>query len=270
MLADRGRPRALCRRAGGGRGRRRPLSRRGRARTDRGRLQAAAGDRRSARRARCKRSRSLHDGLGSNVVSDRSFRYGDPEAAFAQAARRVSVSINYPRNSCTPIETYGVVAAIRAGRGRLRHSRQFPGAVQPASGDGAGAEGAGQSVAPAHAARFRRQLRRQAGGVSLHRADGRRRARRRPPGEMDRGPARASRRLGVGDQPRHHAAKPRSMPTAACARSPGTRSRTSAPISARRSRRRSTACTAISPAPTTSATSRCATASCSPTRRRPA
>ena len=52
----------------------------------------------------------LHDGLASNVVSDRSFRYGDPEAAFAQAARRISVSIDYPRNSCTPIETYGVIA----------------------------------------------------------------------------------------------------------------------------------------------------------------
>jgi 2-furoyl-CoA dehydrogenase large subunit len=52
----------------------------------------------------------LHDGLKSNVVSDRSFHYGDPEAAFAKAARRVSVSINYPRNSCTPIETYGIVA----------------------------------------------------------------------------------------------------------------------------------------------------------------
>ncbi|HEY0439376.1 MAG TPA: xanthine dehydrogenase family protein molybdopterin-binding subunit, partial [Xanthobacteraceae bacterium] len=52
----------------------------------------------------------LHDGLGSNVASDRSFRYGDPERAFADAAHRIGVSIHYPRNSCTPIETYGVVA----------------------------------------------------------------------------------------------------------------------------------------------------------------
>jgi 2-furoyl-CoA dehydrogenase large subunit len=52
----------------------------------------------------------LHEGLGSNVASERSFRYGDPEAAFAQAAHRVSVTVRYPRNSCTPIETYGLVA----------------------------------------------------------------------------------------------------------------------------------------------------------------
>jgi 2-furoyl-CoA dehydrogenase large subunit len=52
----------------------------------------------------------LHDGLGSNVASDRSFRYGDPERALAQAAHRVTVNVRYPRNSCTPIETYGVVA----------------------------------------------------------------------------------------------------------------------------------------------------------------
>lgn len=52
----------------------------------------------------------LHEGLGSNLASDRSFRYGDPEQAFAKAARRISVSVRYPRNSCTPIETYGVVA----------------------------------------------------------------------------------------------------------------------------------------------------------------
>jgi 2-furoyl-CoA dehydrogenase large subunit len=57
----------------------------------------------------------LHEALKSNVASDRSFRYGDPERAFAQAARKVSVTIHYPRNSCTPIETYGVVAEYDPG-----------------------------------------------------------------------------------------------------------------------------------------------------------
>src|ERR1700688_606211 len=52
----------------------------------------------------------LHDGFPGNVASDRNFRYGDPETAFASAARRISIDIRYPRNSCTPIETYGVVA----------------------------------------------------------------------------------------------------------------------------------------------------------------
>lgn len=52
----------------------------------------------------------LHDGFNGNVASDRRFRYGDPERAFAEAAHRISVDITYPRNSCTPIETYGLIA----------------------------------------------------------------------------------------------------------------------------------------------------------------
>jgi 2-furoyl-CoA dehydrogenase large subunit len=52
----------------------------------------------------------LHDGLRSNIASERSFRYGEPEDAFASAAHRIGVDVRYPRNSCTPIETYGVVA----------------------------------------------------------------------------------------------------------------------------------------------------------------
>src|SRR6185503_20178281 len=57
----------------------------------------------------------LHEGLLGNIASDRSFRYGDPEAAFARAAHRVSVKVTYPRNSCTPIETYGLVADYDPG-----------------------------------------------------------------------------------------------------------------------------------------------------------
>lgn len=52
----------------------------------------------------------LHPAAGTNVVSDRSFRYGDPEAAFAAAPHRVALTVHYPRNSCTPIEG-GVVIA---------------------------------------------------------------------------------------------------------------------------------------------------------------
>jgi 2-furoyl-CoA dehydrogenase large subunit len=57
----------------------------------------------------------LHDGFAGNVASDRTFRYGDPEQAFGSAAHRISLDIRYPRNSCTPIETYGVVADYDAG-----------------------------------------------------------------------------------------------------------------------------------------------------------
>ncbi len=52
----------------------------------------------------------LHDAVGSNLVSDRSFTYGDPEGAFAAAAHCVSVTTRYPRNAGSPMETYGVVA----------------------------------------------------------------------------------------------------------------------------------------------------------------
>ncbi|WP_048859530.1 xanthine dehydrogenase family protein molybdopterin-binding subunit, partial [Acidisphaera rubrifaciens] len=51
----------------------------------------------------------LHDGT-PNVVSDRRFTYGDPDAAFAAAPRRVAVRVRYPRNTGAPMETYGVIA----------------------------------------------------------------------------------------------------------------------------------------------------------------
>ncbi|MGD0848014.1 xanthine dehydrogenase family protein molybdopterin-binding subunit [Bradyrhizobium sp.] len=57
----------------------------------------------------------LHDGFKGNVASDRTFRYGNPEQAFASAAHRISIDIRYPRNSCTPIETYGLVADYDPG-----------------------------------------------------------------------------------------------------------------------------------------------------------
>jgi 2-furoyl-CoA dehydrogenase large subunit len=56
----------------------------------------------------------LHPGAKGNVIGERHFRYGDPESAFAAAAHRIRVEVRYPRNSCTPIETYGVVAEYDA------------------------------------------------------------------------------------------------------------------------------------------------------------
>ncbi len=53
---------------------------------------------------------ALHERLDSNLASERHFRYGDPEAAFARAAHEVAITVRYPRNAVTPIETYGVVA----------------------------------------------------------------------------------------------------------------------------------------------------------------
>jgi len=51
----------------------------------------------------------------TNVVGERTFCYGDPEAEFANAHRRIRVDVCYPRNSCTPIETYGVIADYDSG-----------------------------------------------------------------------------------------------------------------------------------------------------------
>ena len=55
-------------------------------------------------------SRRTHFGLSSNVVSERAFCYGEPAAAFANAAQRVRIEIDYPRNVATPMEC-GVVIA---------------------------------------------------------------------------------------------------------------------------------------------------------------
>jgi 2-furoyl-CoA dehydrogenase large subunit len=57
----------------------------------------------------------LHPAVGSNVVSDRSFSYGDPEAAFARAAHVVRERFRHPRSSATPVECYGVIAHWQAG-----------------------------------------------------------------------------------------------------------------------------------------------------------
>ena len=59
----------------------------------------------------------LHEAVGSNLVSERTFRYGEPEAAFADAARTVATTVRYPRNSCTPIECLGLIADYDPGEG---------------------------------------------------------------------------------------------------------------------------------------------------------
>jgi len=57
------------------------------------------------------------EAAAANLVSDRSFAYGDPGAAFATAAHRVEITVRYPRNSCTPIEGLVVVADYDPGEG---------------------------------------------------------------------------------------------------------------------------------------------------------
>ena len=172
---------------------RRPLPRRGRAR-DRSRS-STGRCRRSSIRARRSRPtrRCCIPAVGSNLVSDRRFRYGDPEAAFAAAPHRIAITVRYPRNSGTPIECFVVIAEYLPARTATRsppisraRSRMHP--VMALA-----LKVSRQPAAAQDAARFRRQLRRQARGVSLYRADGARGAQGRPAGQMGRRPARASR-----------------------------------------------------------------------------
>src|SRR5258705_9491545 len=69
----------------------------------------------------------LHPAVGSNIVSDRSFRYGDPEAAFATAAHRIAITTRYPRNSGTPIETFVVLAEHLPGEDSYEVTANFQG-----------------------------------------------------------------------------------------------------------------------------------------------
>jgi len=69
----------------------------------------------------------IHPDAGSNLMSERSFRYGDPDAAFAAAARTVSVKIHYPRNSLTPIEGFVVLAEYQAQDGAFDVFSNFQG-----------------------------------------------------------------------------------------------------------------------------------------------
>ncbi|MBI4969373.1 MAG: molybdopterin-dependent oxidoreductase [Rhodospirillales bacterium] len=55
----------------------------------------------------------VHPLVGSNIPSTRHFTYGDPDKAFAEADKIVELTIDYPRNSQTPLEGYVVVADYR-------------------------------------------------------------------------------------------------------------------------------------------------------------
>lgn len=55
----------------------------------------------------------LHDDAASNVATDRTFSFGDVDAAFDAAAHRVSGDYDFPRYSSVPMECYSVVAQWR-------------------------------------------------------------------------------------------------------------------------------------------------------------
>ena len=146
----------------------------------------------------------LHPDAGTNVVSSRHFTYGDPDGAFARAEKRVSLEVEYPRNSFTPMECFVVVAehSIADGSYDVLANFQGPFSIHPVMARALRVQGA--EAAPAHAARQRRQFRHQAFHLSLHRSHGPCLAHRRPAGEMGGGPAGASAGGELRSQPRQH------------------------------------------------------------------
>ena len=209
------------------------------------------------------------DPAAGEVVSERSFSYGDPDAAFAEADLVVEEPFHFPRWSGTPVECYGVVADWNAAAGSLTAWANFQGPFTLHS-VAAGALGLPGSklrliTPPDSGGSFGIKATVYVYVVLL---------------------GLASRHLGIPvrwteDRLEHLAAsaastartttvRPASRPPASCSRSlrrrRGRRARTSAPPS----RPRSTGCTARSPARTASGTSPPGTASCSQTAARPA
>lgn len=69
----------------------------------------------------------VHEQAGSNVVSRRTFRYGDPDGAFAAADRVFDLSYTYPRYASTPMETFGVIAHFEQAPDRYTIWSNFQG-----------------------------------------------------------------------------------------------------------------------------------------------
>jgi 2-furoyl-CoA dehydrogenase large subunit len=67
------------------------------------------------------------DAERGEVVSERTFSYGDPDEAFARADLVVEETFRFPRWSCTPVECYGVVADWDAAAGTLTAWANFQG-----------------------------------------------------------------------------------------------------------------------------------------------
>ncbi|MEM7428904.1 MAG: xanthine dehydrogenase family protein molybdopterin-binding subunit, partial [Pseudomonadota bacterium] len=57
----------------------------------------------------------IHPPVGSNDLSTRDFTYGDPDAQFEAADHVVSLNVEYPRSSYTPMECFVVVAEYLPG-----------------------------------------------------------------------------------------------------------------------------------------------------------
>ncbi|HEY1299053.1 MAG TPA: xanthine dehydrogenase family protein molybdopterin-binding subunit [Stellaceae bacterium] len=70
---------------------------------------------------------AVTDPAAGEIVSDRSFEYGDPAAAFAAAAHRITLATSYPRNTGTPLECFVVIAEYLPGEGAYEVTANFQG-----------------------------------------------------------------------------------------------------------------------------------------------
>jgi len=57
----------------------------------------------------------IHPEAGPNIMSEREYTYGEPDKAFAEADHVTDLTIDFPRNSHTPMECFVVVAEYHAG-----------------------------------------------------------------------------------------------------------------------------------------------------------
>lgn len=69
----------------------------------------------------------LHEVAEGNLAGRRTFAYGDPDGAFADADTVVALDYTFPRYASTPIETYGVVAQFESAPDRYTVWSNFQG-----------------------------------------------------------------------------------------------------------------------------------------------
>lgn len=76
---------------------------------------------------------TLHPKHGGNLATERTFSYGDPDAAFADAAHVVELETRYPRSLATPMECMGLIAEYDPGEDAYEVLTHFQGpyAIQP-------------------------------------------------------------------------------------------------------------------------------------------
>jgi 2-furoyl-CoA dehydrogenase large subunit len=70
---------------------------------------------------------AIVDPRAANVISDRWFRYGEPENVFASASHRISITTEYPRNGGMPIECFVVLAEYLPADGAYEITANFQG-----------------------------------------------------------------------------------------------------------------------------------------------